>query len=195
MRTRPLLAGVLIAVALLAATACSNDSDVATSSSTTTKAPSSTTAEGGSTGNSISPPSSDGVTETSTDRRSFAESIDGLNKDLDAAKGDVCKLFALFDSTSTVEDPTDKAESKQAIEYVVRLLKAVADAAPASLSSEADAIRTTADKVQQEAAAADFDPAFLSSDQFKAFDDAAFNTAMQKFSQEATSGCVPPTTG
>lgn len=197
MPSRHLLAGALMVVALLTATtACGNDSDVAKSTSTTAKPAASSTTAGDSAGSSA-PDTTTGedTTETTVARTAFADSIGRLNSDLDAAKGDACKLFALFDSTATVEDPSDKAESEQAIAYVVRLLNAVADAAPASLSTEADAIRATAKKVQDQAAAAGYDPAFLSSEKFTAFDDPAFNTAMQKFSEQISSECAPTTGG
>lgn len=197
MRTRHLLAGVLAAVALLTATACGNDTDVAKTSSTTAKKSESSSTTSGST-----PPttaaddsSTETSTETSTAQRSFRDSIDGLNSDLDAAKGDLCKLFALFDATSTVEDPSDAAETEQAVAYVVRLLNAVADATPADLAAEAESIRTTAKNVADQAKASGYDPEFLGSDKFKAFDDAAFNAAMQKLSEQATTGCTPSTTG
>lgn len=193
MRTRHLLAGVLAAVALLTATACGNGTDVAKTSSTTAKKSESSSTTSGST-----PPTTaadDSSTETSTAQRSFRDSIDGLNSDLDAAKGDLCKLFALFDATSTVEDPSDAAETEQAVAYVVRLLNAVADATPADLAAEAESIRTTAKNVADQAKASGYDPEFLGSDKFKAFDDAAFNAAMQKLSEQATTGCTPSTTG
>lgn len=193
MRTRHLVAGVLTAIALLTATACSNDSDVAKPSSSTAKKSESSPTTGGSA--STSAPDDDSSTETSTAQRAFGDSIDQLNSDLDAAKGDLCKLFALFDSTSSVEDPSDKAETELAVAYVVRLLNAVADAAPSSLAGEADAIRSTARSVEDQAKASGYDPEFLASDEFKAFDDASFNTAMQKVSEEATANCAPPTTG
>lgn len=194
MRTRHLLAGVLAAVALLTATACGPDTDTAKSPSSTAKKSESTSTTRRS--SPTSTPGDDGSsTETSTAQRPFGDSIGELNSNLDASKGDLCKLFALFDATSTVEDPSDAAETEQAISYVVRLLNAVADAAPASLASEADAIRTTAKNVTDQAKASGYDPGFLASDEFKAFDDAAFNSAMQKVSEEASTGCAPSTTG
>ena len=198
MRSRHVLAGLLTALALFTVAACSNDSDVASATSSTAKGSASPTTGGDTESTAPSTTVTSGTDEvppTSVARRPFADAIDQLNSDLDAAKGNICKLFVLFDSTTTVEDPSDKAETEQAIAYVVRLLNAVADAAPANLAAEATAIRSTATKVQEEAKAAGYDPAFLASDEFKAFDDASFNAAMLKFSDQARAGCTPSTTG
>lgn len=190
MRARSLVA---VAMCSLALVGCSDDS----SSSKKSTKPSTTVVSGGDDATTTSAASGEGVTTsegdgtpTSDDGSSptstvpdseFTKVVDGLNKSLDDAGDDVCKVLAAF--AETTPTPANPDQTRQAIDLVARALNQLADAAPASAADSAAVIKTTAAKLPDEAAAVGYDPTKVSN--LSAMMDASFAQAMGTIQQEA----------
>lgn len=178
------MAALIMAATLIAPTvvACSNDDDKATSSTTTTARSTETTTA------SVAP--SDGPTTSAPAPTPFNEGVAAVNAAIDSSGGDVCKVLAVLDQIGTIADPADATEGKQAVEVIVKFFNSLADSAPAELSAEAATIRRTVEKIETEAAQANYDPAILTSETgFTAFQDPEFAAAMGKFSTQAQQQC------
>lgn len=154
MNTRRLAAAALVAALPFTAIACGDD---AKGSATTTTAKTSEK-------KSASPTTSgDGA---AAPKISFDEGLAQLEKELEAADGDICKLQNLGSTQGDIEDPATKDEVKAAGQFTADYLNAIADATPAdgSQKAEADTIHAAAEAIPAQLEAADFDPKLVTGD-------------------------------
>ncbi len=88
----------------------------------------------------------------------FGVGLDRLNRGLDNASGDPCKLFS-DGWNPDIADPANDQQLKQAGAFIARLMNDVADALPPEHSVDANLIREGAGLISSELAAIDYDPA------------------------------------
>ena len=178
MHLRRVLAASAIAVLPVLLIACSDDSSSAKSKATTTTK----------TGATI--PGSAGVTSTTAAPKPFGQGVAAVSTGIDGAGGDVCKLATQLNDIDGISNPSTPAEAKQAMGLLAKLFGAIADAAPADLSKEANTIKATMAKADQQAAAAGYDPkVFTSSDGLSALQDPGFAQAMSTFMDSVSKKC------
>jgi hypothetical protein len=173
MSARRTLALLLVCLSVPALVSCSDDGDGGANAAATTAptAPTDST-DGGSASTDV---------PTTLEQLPFAEGIEKMNDNLDAASGDVCALVQSL-GTLNVADPTTPEEGQQAVAIVVKYLDTIADAAP----DEASALHQAADDFEAEAKSASYDVEALSESQVMS--SAEVGTALSK----ATEKCVAP---
>ena len=162
MSARRSLALLLVCLTVPALAACGAAGDVDAKGTTTTAASNTTEA----------PP-------TTVPQVPFAEGVATMNNNLEASKGDVCKLVQSL-STVNVADPANAEEAKQAVEVVVAYLDAIADAAP----DEAATLHKAADDFQAEGEAAGYDVSALA--ESKVMASGEVSTALGKATEKCT---------
>lgn len=191
-RTRSILAAALTAVCALTlvAGACSSD-ESGSKKTTTTERSSGEKASDKKDGDGSSTTEPEQTTSTVTDKE-FDSTIKELETKLDAAGTDQCQLFAIF--SSPTPDPTGKDQGKQAVEFISKLLTAVANAAPAEQATAAAALKTAATDLSKEAEAAGYSDQFLNGGQPpKALSSTEFTQAIQTIGTAAQAKCAPGT--
>lgn len=177
-RTLVLPVVALVAAVTLLAGACGSDDNSADKKTTTTEK------------SSAGRNGYDGPTTTI----SAAEFSAGIKKGQDeiaAAGNDPCKVMEAFQTVSmSMGAPTTKDQRKQAALLALQFYRAIADAAPAELSSEAGVLRKTADKIEAEGEKENWSEEFMKSP--KAItDNKDFETASTKLMTTLGAKCSP----
>ncbi|UDY34753.1 hypothetical protein [Dermatobacter hominis] len=174
----PLIA--LMAVFALVAGACGGDDkadDEAGSkkkTTTTTEKATDTTEEGD-------------VTTTTVSDADFETAVDEAKTQLAEAGDDPCKVIEQFRTLGTsIANPSNAAQREQATGLAVAFYLALADAAPAELSAEADQIRATVEKIEDEGKEKGYTEEFLSKPESV---DEAFNDNTNKILTAFTTQC------
>ena len=169
MSARRTLALLLACLALPALVACSDDDGDGA------KATTSTAASDGKPTASTEPP-------TTQPQVPFAEGVSQMNANLEAARGDVCKLVSAL-SAVNVANPSTPDEAREAVKVVVGYLDALADAAP----DEAGPLHKAADDFEAEAEAAGYEVSALAESKVMNSDEVggALTKATQKCSSPA----------
>jgi hypothetical protein len=92
------------------------------------------------------------TTQTTQPQMSFAEGVSTINKAIDVAHGDMCKLVALSASVN-VANPTTPDQVRTYVDTAGRYFDAIADASPTGGA----ALHQAADDFRAEAAASNYD--------------------------------------
>ncbi|MCC6227082.1 MAG: hypothetical protein IT195_11860 [Microthrixaceae bacterium] len=167
----------IAAVAALAA-GCSDEADRAEPNSdgtTTTEAAPSTV------------PSS---TTSTTAPKTFADAVALAEAELQAAGSDLCRLIGLGGRMSSFPAPSTRDEALQAVSAMSRYLRAVAAGAEADLPEAATSLGKSADEIDAQAKAVDYDPATLNSPtSLAAFSSEELLEAMGDLNRYATGSC------
>jgi hypothetical protein len=179
----------LVAVIALVTGACGGDDSAGDDSekTTTTAEESTTTADDGS--------GEDAPTTTVSDA-DFEASVTEAKEALAAAGDDPCKVMETFESLGmSIGNPTNRDQRKQATELAVAFYVALADAAPADLAEQADQIRATVEKIEQEGEETDYSEEFLNEPE-AIKNDTTFNDASGKIMTAFSTQCgdTAPTT-
>lgn len=191
-RTRSYLAAAVAALCALTlvAGACSSDESAGKKTTTTEKSSGEKAKDSkDSKGSSTTEPRQ--TTSTVTDKE-FDSTIKELETKLTAAGTDQCQLFAIF--SSPTPDPSGPEQGKKAVEFIAKLLTAVADAAPSDQAAQATALKTAATDLTKEAETAGYSDKFLNGGQPpKALSSTEFTQAIQTIGSAAQAKCAPTT--
>lgn len=127
------------------------------------------------------------------DDAEFKSQMDKARSSLKGAGDDPCKVMETFQSVGAgLGDPSTPAQRKEATLLAVDFYKALADAAPDDLSSEADQVRTSVDAILKEGEDSNWSEDFFNSPE--AVKDDKFNAATTKILEAFTTKCAPTTT-
>ncbi|MFZ4517129.1 MAG: hypothetical protein ACOYOP_02000 [Microthrixaceae bacterium] len=192
-RSRSALAAALAALCALTlvAGACSSDESGSKKTTTTEKSSGEKASDEKKSDSGSSTTEPEQTTSTVSDKE-FDSTIKELEAKLTAAGTDQCQLFAIF--SSPTPDPSGKDQGKQAVEFISKLLNAVADAAPADQAQQAQALKTAATDLTNEAEAAGYSDSFLNGGQPpKALSSTEFTQAIQTIGSSAQTKCAPTT--
>lgn len=136
--------------------------------------------------------SSDSETTTTMSDADFSAGIKKIQTGLDDAGDDPCKVIQAFQSVgSAMGAPSNTAQRRQVTELAVVFYKKVADVAPKDLSSEADTLRKTAGKIEQEGKDANWSEEFMKSPK-SIENDKAFEEASMKIMTSISQSCGGP---
>jgi hypothetical protein len=131
----------------------------------------------------------DDQTTTTVSDADFESSVQEAKDALEDAGTDPCKVMETFETLGmSIGNPSNTEQRKQATELAVAFYLALADAAPSDLSAEADQVRSTVEKIQQEGEESNYSEEFLNEPQ-AIKDDASFNEASGKIMTAFTTQC------
>lgn len=119
------------------------------------------------------------VTTTTTDPEMFDQVLGELDGEIDAASGDLCSLMGVLDKAGAAGSPTSPDQAKAAATFIAKVYRAIADAAPDTVSAEAATVRRSADAIVAETRSADFDADAFIKNGPAAFSDADFVAAVR----------------
>ena len=143
---RRLTAAVLTLALACSLAACGGDDDAATQG-TTTVAPGAGGAPDGEAAAPGDPPPD------------FAAQLDAARSELSSADT-FCEVFAVVGRFETIA-PTTADEMRLALDHFLALIRRLAATVPKDLSAEAAILRSSADAIEAEAAAGEYDPMTL----------------------------------
>lgn len=181
LRTATLPVVALLAVGALVLGACSSDDSASSKKTTTTEK----SAKGSTT-------TAKGTTSSTVPAAEYDQIFGSAESQLAGAGGDVCAVYAVFSTLSSVPPPTDKARIKRYVEVNSQLLAAIAATAPADQAAAAAAISKAATDVKAEGESTGYSDAFMNGP--KAFESKEFQTAITTFQSQASSQCASTTT-
>lgn len=129
-------------------------------------------------------------TTSTTAPKTFADAVVLAEGELQAAGGDLCRLIGLGGRMSSFPAPTTRDEAFQAVSAMSRYLRAVAAGAEADLPDAARSLGKSADEIDAQAKAVDYDPATLNSPtSLAAFSSDELLAAMGDLNRYATGSC------
>jgi hypothetical protein len=131
------------------------------------------------------------MTTSTMSPEEFDAAIAATRATLDAAGDDPCKVMEAFATMGqSIGAPTTTEQRKQTTEVALAFYRALADAAPESMSAEAETIRTTVDEIAAEGEEKDYSEEFLTEpDAIK--NDTGFSEATGKIMTSIGAGCAP----
>lgn len=135
---------------------------------------------------------SDTVTTTplsTPDPAMFDDTLAGMFAELDAADGDLCRLFDVLDGARAAGNPTTEPQVREAFRFLGTAYMKVADATPPDLQAATPQIRASAQQMRDEADAPEIDVAASRTQGPAAFQDKAFLQAVSTYSGYVTSTC------
>jgi hypothetical protein len=179
-----LTVGALLLAALgLFAGACGSDD--AADETTTTKKETTTTEAEDSGDDSEDDASSDEISDDE-----YMERISIISEQISSANGDVCVLLDTLTMDDTdLPEPATAAQVEASVELFQDTFYALADAAPAGLETQAEAVRTAIDTFAAEAADNDFDPAWAEGTE--PFSDPESEEALTTYFTSVATECIP----
>jgi hypothetical protein len=140
-----------------------------TTTTTTDAAPTTSTTRGAETTTTLGD-TTDTTDAAPVDNETFAQIIDEVQTQLDAATS-ACQVRLVFDANTNLPNPANTAQAKLAVGFLVSMYNAIADTAPPAEASNAASFRALAKKVEEYARSVNYDLAALESDKSPFKDD------------------------
>ncbi len=168
-------AAVLMLASVLVIGACgSADKSISATESTTT---------------SKAKAGSDETTTTTVDPQKFSDTLATLTTQIEDQRGDLCGLVGVLDGAGAAGNPTTADQAIAAATFLGMAYGAIADAAPAEASADAEVVRTAAESMVAETQQPGFDLEKFTSKGPAAFSDEKFLDSMSSLFAVVSKQC------
>ena len=173
------------------------DSPTTTGSMPTTAGGSQTpTTQKGATGSSGQPSKAPTTTAVPTDPKAFDRSMSELKANIDAAKGDACKIVTALQTSTAGGSPSSPAQAETAYNVIAATLNALADSAPPASAADANLVRGAVKKMRDSAKADNYSVTQFAGGGPKALQSEELGAALSRLFQSIATKCgLPGATG
>jgi hypothetical protein len=152
--------------------------------SSTSTAPTTAVTEG--------PPAPEGTTSTTVADADFERLASGISDLIAAADAQRCPLISAYNGFGELPAPANPGQVRRAVEVTTQLLRATAAAMAEDEAQDAATISATAEALEAEAEAEQYDPDWLNTPPgTRALADPGFAAAVEAYQQRTEELCLP----